>query len=344
MDLLTASGASALAAAALVHTFNARPDAREATRLASARVLARLADARSLDLDDGDTGGGPLVAISGATFCAAPLSGAVAETPPAVLIATTDTLVSPSPALPAGTRTVLREATQWGLDDGSGTRIPVTGVRRATGLPMASRAHVELPDDRPGHRRALDVLFGVRTLGRVTTERALPVGARVTAVGVLKRVPAGAAPRLPGGVACPDGRVLALTPPPTGAYWVTDATPAGLVAAAAAAAARSAAAAHSLAAIGGSLLAARALAAALRALRRRRAAKRLARARAARDEAVAAAGVEGGGGSACVVCYSAPVDAAYPCGHAVTCWACAVAAKSCPMCRAKGRVIRLFFP
>ena len=340
----TATGVVSLAAAAATHALAARPARTEADRLATAVQLSRLSDAKSLQLP-------ALVSVAGTAY--APdggVAGTLADGPPCVLLATTDALhvAPPSLAPPTATRSMVREC-DWGLDDNSGVRIPVTGARRAVGLPLLTTAAVAAPDPRPG-RRALDALFSLRALGRVTTERGLPVGTRLTVVGVLDRVPAGAAPRLPGGITGGDGRVVALTPPPGGGtYWVTDATPAGVVAAAAAAAARTALAAHGLAVVGGALLTARAVAGVARALRRRRAARRLAKARAARDAATSAGGGEDHTATttrdvACVVCFTAPVDAAYPCGHAVACRACAVAAKSCVVCRARGRVMRLYLP
>ena len=325
MHPASATGVVSLAAAAATHALAARPARTEADRLATAVQLSRLSDAKSLQLQ-------ALVAVAGTAY--APdggVAGTLADGPPCVLLATTDALHVAPPALapPTATRSMVREC-DWGLDDNSGVRLPVTGARRAVGLPLLTTTAVAAPDPRPG-RRALDALFGLRALGRVTTERGLPIGTRLTVVGILDRVPAGAAPRLPGGITGGDGRVVALTPPPGGGnYWVTDATPAGVVAAAAAAAARAALATHGLAIVGGALLTARAVAGVARALRRWRAARRLANARTARD---AAGGDDDATPTttrdvACVVCFTAPVDAAYPCGHEVACRACAVAAKA----------------
>lgn len=44
----------------------------------------------------------------------------------------------------------------------------------------------------------------------------------------------------------------------------------------------------------------------------------------------------------CAICMHRSCNSAFPCGHVVACYACALQCDSCPMCRRRGDPIRLF--
>ena len=302
-----------------------------------------------------------LVAASGAAFSPAPLVGDLfpmsdTEPPPSVVLIAGESAHSVIPlpggaswvrdaAGPSATRTRVREA-DWGLDDGSGARVGVLGVLQARAVPLTGGTVVVSADERPAGRRALDAGFGVRPVRVTHTEGRIEAGVRLTVVGVADRVPAGAAPSLPGSLRSPDGRVVVLRPPRRGSYHVTTAPLADIVARAEAGAEGAAAAAVGLAVVGGALLAARAVARVFSACQRllaRRAARRARAARAAARGATPSADDGPGGSGGCVVCWREPAAAIYPCGHLACCEPCAKAAGRCPLCRARGGVTRVFF-
>ena len=44
----------------------------------------------------------------------------------------------------------------------------------------------------------------------------------------------------------------------------------------------------------------------------------------------------------CMICMSRRRNSAFPCGHVVACFACAVRCKRCPVCRRRGDAMELF--
>ena len=44
----------------------------------------------------------------------------------------------------------------------------------------------------------------------------------------------------------------------------------------------------------------------------------------------------------CAICMQRTCNSAFPCGHVIACYACALQCDRCPMCRRRGQPIRLY--
>jgi len=253
------------------------------------------------------------------------------------------------------------------------TIIPVLAATAAPSLPLSPVGDaISSPPASPAPLTLLDSLLGRRPLGTRRVEAALAVGTPLTVVGEVVEMEA--AP----GRASEDGRpgrgrerpsptrrrLLAIRPPPpaSGLPFLLTTRPFDAVVAEATAAVDAAVrVGGATAALGLAIaLAGRGL----RAWRRRSVARRAAAARArvaaARAARAAAAAAACGGDpppppddgdgdtpsspSTCVVCLDAPADTCWaPCGHLCACGECAArTGAKCPVCRGRGRALRVF--
>ena len=273
-------------------------------------------------------------------------------------------------------RSTSREAAGWGVGeatsggDAKGTVaapspsiiIPVLAATAAHSLPLSPVGDtITTPPSSPAPLTLLDSLLGRRPLGTRRVEAALVAGTPLTVVGeVVEMEEAG------GGEGKPRRRVLAIRPPPhnSGVPFLATSRPFEAVVEEARAAATAAVRVGAFT-VGLGLFVALA-GRGWRAWRRRTVARRaaaararIAAARAARAARAAAACGDGetlpppppegedddpSAASTCVVCLDAPADWVWTaCGHLCACGECAArTGAKCPVCRARGRALKVF--
>jgi E3 ubiquitin-protein ligase MUL1 len=257
-------------------------------------------------------------------------------------------------------RKVVREA-EWALG-GEGGEVPVVDGRRATGDYLQTSGDVFLPAQEGVVEQVLGQLAGHKTLGVRRSERFLPVGTVLTAVGeaYLSVDHPGAfkgAPRV-------GGRMLVLGAPQKGPFLLSRQRLPDMIASAQAGSRLCGVLAAWFGGIGAGMLAVSASHRVWvwhreRTTRRRvrdvveqraRAAAAARRSDGGRSSAAggAAGGREGDkeARSLCVVCLERPCELIFPaCGHLCVCAACGArdaALARCPICRSSGRPIRVF--
>ena len=313
---------------------------------ASAQAATLLAVRRVSKLSELDADGAALpalVALRGAVCCEAPLRVTLPGEEAPLLCVLHETVVKRLVAVRGlfddewvtRKRVLSRTLRQapFGLDDGT-ARVWLLNAASAAGLRLATvhRAVLE-PEEAPFWRALLNALLallrGVVPLHTSVKHKALPVGARLTAVGLACR---GA-----------DGQLVLRRPPQGGPFYVSHAEVDELV--------------EQLLARRGSLLrwaaaGAVAGAAVLAYGARQRLRAAYARDAAAQAEAERLAELEAeevpqaeevAEADACVVCLGRRKSQVFTaCGHLACCATCALKLKACPICRAPGRARKLF--
>jgi E3 ubiquitin-protein ligase MUL1 len=267
---------------------------------------------------------------------------------------------------------VLKEA-PWFLDDGSKARVWVVGGAGASGLRLATVHDSFEPSARGVVKSSWEFLRGLKALGTRTTERALPVGTPLTAIGQAVRAE--------------DGTLQLRRPPSGRPFYVSTKTMEQLLDSLGAAARLFRVLSLGCTAAGVAMLLARAMQH-LRAKRRAAAMRRRVEEAAAARRAAAAAGGGGGGAAGgagdadedaaqeevpasqlCVICLERQHDVVFrDCGHLAACHTCAARltkvrlgarvatvrscganppplshrAAQCPICRRTGPIIRVY--
>lgn len=325
-------GLSACAAGALLGLFAER-SGREATLLRGVQRVSRLSDLSSLALP-------ALVAVCGRAATQQPLRSENAPDVAAVLLESAaehhflkhnssgewvrDTaLVSHS----------LRE-TPFYIEDGSDAKLWLIEAASASGMRLATVHDGFEPNARGALRSGLETLRGLRLLGTRTTERALPVGAALTAVGQA--------------VHAADGTMQLRRPSGGRPWWVTTKTLDQLLDSLGATA-------RVLRLLSLGFAGAGAVSIVAHFVRRVRAKRRAAELRRAAEEAVAERRrLREAGGEPdavddvaarhlCVICLEREHDAVFrDCGHLAACSQCAAKLAKCPICRGVGPVIRVY--
>ena len=326
-------GVSACAAGALLGLFAER-SGREAALLRGVQRLSRLSDLSSLALPT-------LVAVCGRAATQTPLRSEHVPDLAAVLLESAaehhflkhtassgdwvrDTaLVSHS----------LRE-TPFYLEDGGDAKLWVIGAASASGMRLATVHDGFDPTSAGALRSGLETLRGLRLLGTRTTERALPVGAALTAVGEA--------------VHAADGALQLRRPPGGRPWWVSTKTLDQLQSSVGATARVLRLLSLGFAGAGAASIVAHLI-------RRARAKRRAAELRRAAEEAVAERRrLREAGGEPdavddvaarhlCVICLEREHDAVFrDCGHLAACSQCAAKLVKCPICRGAGPVIRVY--
>ena len=326
----------ALCVAGAVAAYFAWRAGAQAAALLSVRRVSKLSEL------DGDASLPQLVAVRGAVCCDDPLRVMLPGEADPLLCVLHETVVKRLVAVrgvfddawTTRSRVVARTLRQapFGLDDGS-ARIWLLTAATAQGLRLATvhRAVLE-PEPVPFWRALLDavvaVLRGVVPLHTTVKQKALPVGARLTAVGLACR-----------GV---DGHLVLRRPPRGGPFY---ASPDEVEELAAELLSRRTtllwwAGAGVLA--GTALMAYRARAR-LREAHAADAAAREEAERLATLEAEEAEAADVSEADACTVCLSRRRSHVFPaCGHLACCAACSLKLAACPICRAPGRARKLF--
>ena len=311
----------------------AQRSGREAALLRGAQRVSRLSDLSSLALP-------VVVAVCGRAGAPTPLRPEHAPDVAAVLVESaaehhflkhTDTgdwvrdaaLVSHA----------LRETPHY-IEDASGGRLWLVGTATASGVRLATVHDGFEPNVNGALRSGLETLRGLRLLGTRTTERALPVGAALTAVGQAMHAA--------------DGTLQLRRPPGGRPFWVSTKSLEQLL--------------DSLGAVSRVLrllslgfAGAGTFAIVSHVLRRAREKRRAAELRRAAEEAVAERRrlrAAGGDDAAvddvaarhlCVICLEREHDAVFrDCGHLAACSDCAAKLAKCPICRRAGPVIRIY--
>jgi len=249
--------------------------------------------------------------------------------------------------------------------------VPVLASSAARSLPLAPVAETHTPAPAsPTPLTLFDTFLGRRQVGTRRLEAALVVGTPLTVVGEVVEEAAAAGP---GAAAAGEAttrrrgrpsqrrRAFTIRPPPpsSGLPYLITTRPLDSVIAGASASAAAAVRVGGATVTAG--LAIALLGRAVRGLRRRLVARRAVAARArvaaARARAAAARAACGGGGgeegeeerdglSTCVVCLDLPADFCWTgCGHLCACERCAGRTGArCPVCRARGRALKVFRP
>ena len=334
-------GGVAACAAGAALGLAAQRSGREASLLRSATRLQRLADLSATALP-------ALVAVCGRAGASEPLRSAHAPDVAAVLLESAaehhflkHTDAGDWVRDTALVSHALRE-TPFFVEDGSGPRLWLVGAATASGLRLATVYDGFEPSAKGALRSGLETLRGLRLLGTRTTERALPVGAALTAVGQ---------------AACAADGTLQLRRPPGGRpFYVSTQTLEQLLD-------RLGAAARVLRLLSWGCAGAGVVSIVTHLLRRAREKKRAAELRRAAEAAVAArrrlreaggvAGGEAGAGGAgvdevaarhlCVICLEREHNAVFrDCGHLAACSDCAASLTKCPICRRAGPTIRVY--
>lgn len=267
-------------------------------------------------------------------------------------------------------RDIVREA-PWALADGRGpfaVMVPVVDGRHAGGDYLQVSGDIFIPAAEGLTDQILGHLVGHKNLGIRRTERYLPVGTVLTAVGELAEVIDGQAGGFKGAFR-QNGKVLVLKAPRGGPFILSKMRLPELIASAEATSVFCGRVAMVLTSAGAAMLA---VSFVQTYLRRKREAywERLAReARARRTRTTtgesgsaaradgAAAAVAGGVNDGdtnneledrrglCTICLEKDCDMVFPnCGHMCVCGSCANSGNmlQCPMCRTHGRPIRVF--
>jgi len=325
---------------------------RRARLLREALEVAHLADLASL------ASLVPLViAVTGRVFCANPIKCEDGATEAAIVNATEQEhfLRQVENGNWKHEKAIVFNSTRevpWSLDDGSGVQLEVANGRDATNL-----AH-DLTTIYDQYQQAGKTLFqhasdhiqGMRSLGIRRTERVLPVGTAVTAVGEL----AEAVPRPGGGLA-----LVLRRPSRGGPFYLTTKSLPELVESLSTLSRLCRYLAWGFGATGVALLLHHVTSHLLEERRRRKLRARVQERRHIQPAALMEDERQDGEGGAdgeeavqrdreaniCVVCLERPLDAVFAkCGHMCCCIDCASRLNQCPVCRRHTDVIRVFLP
>uniref|UniRef100_A0A061SG09 RING-type E3 ubiquitin transferase n=1 Tax=Tetraselmis sp. GSL018 TaxID=582737 RepID=A0A061SG09_9CHLO len=233
----------------------------------------------------------------------------------------------------------------WVLDDGSGFCLEIVNGQSASGLNLMTVCDHYMPIGRSLIRSATDHLSGIRILGIRRTERALPVGTYVTAVGELAAVAPRAGTEEPG--TGPTGSGLVLRRPAAGEpFYITTSQLPELVESLSSLSRLCKWFAVGFGAVGVYLIASQVAVTAAKEWRARRLRAQMRSARRSPDRAVGDEMDENASTQdRCVVCMERPLDAVFSkCGHMCCCLECATRLQHCPICRRSSSVIRVYLP
>jgi hypothetical protein len=353
---------------------------REARHLSSATYIESLAELKAV------LAAAPiLIAVAGRVWGPKPLKCELSEGEGVIVHLREDkkveTRTTPSLWLTESEplRSVVRETVDWALVDGSGSstaQLPVLDGRHAGGDYLQMSGEVFIPSDSGVLESVLSQLAGHKALGLQRSERYLPVGTALTAVGELSL--AIDTPGVFKHAFRSGGRMYVLRAPQNGPFVLSRRRFPELLASTQSTSQVCGTFAVYFAVVGVGFFC---VSAAMRAWVRHRVRKmqrRVAEARRRRREATGARDRQGSNSSAsasgptsqsrwtstggendvvsnesesdsrlpglCVVCLQRDCEMCFPCGHLCCCRACGSerALTRCPVCRARGRPMRVY--
>jgi len=235
----------------------------------------------------------------------------------------------------------------WSLDDGSGVLVEILNGKHANNLTLETLLDEYLPVGKGFLRYAIDQYSGIRLLGVRRTERALPVGTTVTAIGELST----GVPRPGSGTSGP--RCLVLQKPTDAAlpFYVSERALPELIEGLSSLSSACKCGAYVFGALGVYLLVSRAVSDFAANIRRKRYRARMLQ-QAKQQRLAAANSTENSEGaiadpdvnrSTCVICLENALDCVFVrCGHLCCCMGCASRLRQCPICRKTTTVMKVY--